>query len=114
MGMGGVALGSEMSGGIRYVLAWKNCFSSPNLTYALRLKTNAKRGGRVENIILADSVMDHVHGAAIHGTMLYEDGRMAMICLFFRNITIENITAHGGDYGIFLEAFEEVPITGLI
>ncbi|MDO4268871.1 MAG: S-layer homology domain-containing protein, partial [Eubacteriales bacterium] len=32
----------------------------------------------------------------------------------FRNIVIENITAHGGDYGIFLEAFDEVPITGLV
>lgn len=113
-GHGGVALGSEMSGGIRCVLAWKNLFTSPNLTYALRLKTNAKRGGRVEDIILADSVMDYVHGAAIHGTMLYEDGRNGHDLPVFRNITIENITAHGGDYGIFLEAFEEVPITGLV
>lgn len=112
-GHGGVALGSEMSGGIRRVLALGNRFSSPNLTYALRLKTNARRGGRVEDIILADSVMDHVHGAAVHGTMLYEDGRNGSDLPVFRNITIENITAHGGDYGIFLEAFDEVPITGL-
>ena len=27
---------------------------------------------------------------------------------------MENITAHGGDYGVFLEAFPEVPITGLV
>lgn len=74
-GHGGVDLGSEMSGGIRKVLACDNRFSSPNLTYALRLKTNAKRGGKVEQIMLCDSVMDHVHGAAVHGTMLYEDGR---------------------------------------
>ncbi len=113
-GHGGVALGSEMSGGIRCVLAWHNRFSSPNLTYALRLKTNAKRGGKVEDIILADSVMEHVQGAAIHGTMLYEDGRNGDDLPVFRNITIENITAYGGDYGIFLEAFDEVPITGLI
>lgn len=113
-GHGGVALGSEMSGGIRCVLAWNNRFSSPNLTYALRLKTNARRGGRVEDIILADSVMEHVHGAAIHGTMLYEDGRNGDDLPVFKNITIENITAHGGDYGIFLEAFDEVPITGLV
>lgn len=112
-GHGGIALGSEMSGGIRRVLAVNNRFSSPNLTYALRLKTNARRGGRVEDIILADSVMDHVHGAAVHGTMLYEDGRNGSNLPVFHNITIENITAHGGDYGIFLEAFEEVPITGL-
>lgn len=112
-GHGGIALGSEMSGGIRRVLAVNNRFSSPNLTYALRLKTNARRGGRVEDVILADSVMDHVHGAAVHGTMLYEDGRNGSDLPVFHNITVENITAHGGDYGIFLEAFEEVPITGL-
>lgn len=113
-GHGGIALGSEMSGGIRRVLAIHNRFSSPNLTYALRLKTNARRGGRVEDIILADCVMDHVHGAAVHGTMLYEDGRNGTDLPEFHNITIENIVAHGGDYGIFLEAFEEVPITGLV
>ncbi len=113
-GHGGIALGSEMSGGIQYVLAQNNRFNSPNLTYALRLKTNAKRGGRVENIILADSVMEHVHGAAVHGTMLYEDGRNGEYLPSFKNIIIENITACGGDYGIFLEAFDEVPITGLV
>ena len=57
--------------------------------------------------------MDHVHGAAVHGTMLYEDGRNGSDLPVFHNITIENIIAHGGDYGIFLEAFDEVPVTGL-
>lgn len=113
-GHGGIALGSEMSGGIRRVLAQRNLFSSPNLTYALRFKTNAKRGGFVEDIILRDSIMENVHGAAIHGTMLYEDGRNGDSLPVFRNITVENIVAQGGDYGIFLEAFPEVPITGLV
>lgn len=113
-GHGGVALGSEMSGGIRRVIAVNNRFSSPNLTYALRLKTNARRGGCVEDIVLADSVMEHVHGATVHGTMLYEDGRNGDDLPRFKNIIIENITARGGDYGIFLEAFREVPITGLV
>ena len=113
-GHGGVALGSEMSGGIRRVLASGNHFSSPHLTYALRLKTNARRGGFIEDVMLCDSTMDHVHGAAVHGTMLYEDGRNGDDLPWFRNITVENITAHGGDYGIFLEAFPEVPITGLV
>lgn len=112
-GHGGIALGSEMSGGIRRVLARGNRFSSPNLTYALRFKTNAKRGGFVEEVMLLDSVMDSVHGAAVHGTMLYEDGRSGESLPVFRDITVENIEAHGGDYGIFLEAFPEVPITGL-
>ena len=67
----------------------------------------------VEQIMFCDSVMDTVHGAAIHGTMLYEDGRNGTELPVFRDITIENITAHGGEYGIFLEAFPEVPLTGL-
>lgn len=113
-GHGGVALGSEMSGGIRRVLAQRNRFSSPHLTYALRFKTNAKRGGFVEDVVLRDSIMENVHGAAVHGTMLYEDGRNGDSLPVFRNITVENIVAHGGDYGIFLEAFPEVPITGLV
>ncbi|MGN0905889.1 MAG: glycoside hydrolase family 28 protein [Bullifex sp.] len=113
-GHGGIALGSEMSGGIRRVMAAGNRFSSPNLTYALRMKTNAKRGGIIEDVVLSDSTMDCVHGAAVHGTMLYEDGRQGDTLPVFRNIRIENITAHGGDYGIFLEAFDEVPITGLV
>ncbi len=112
-GHGGIALGSEMSGGIRCVLAVKNRFSSPRLTYALRLKTNARRGGYVEDVILADSAIEYVHGAAVHGTMLYEDGRNGAFLPHFRRITIENLQAHGGDYGIFLEAFQETPITGL-
>ncbi len=113
-GHGGIALGSEMSGGIYRVLAAENRFSSPNLTYALRLKTNARRGGSVEQVTLCDSVIESVHGAAIHGTMLYEDGRNGTELPVFRNIRIENIVAHGGEYGIFLEAFPEVPITGLV
>lgn len=113
-GHGGVALGSEMSGGISNVLADHNHFESPNLTYALRFKTNARRGGYIENVTLSNSEIAKVGGAALHGTMLYEDGRNGDYLPLFRNITVENITAHGGDYGIFLEAFPEVPITGLI
>lgn len=113
-GHGGIALGSEMSGGIRNVVARRNRFASPNLTYALRLKSNAKRGGIVENILLADSDIQTVRAAAIHGTMMYEDGRAGEYLPTFRNITIENVRSHGGLYGIFLEAFPEVPITGLI
>lgn len=113
-GHGGIALGSEMSGGIRNVMAVKNQFTSPSLTYPLRLKTNARRGGCVENIILADSRMDQVGGAAVHGTMMYEDGPMGEYLPAFRNILIENVRAHGGEYGIFLEAFSNTPISGLV
>ena len=46
--------------------------------------------------------------------MLYDVGRDGNYLPQFKNITIENLTSSGGEYGIFMEAFEEVPITGLV
>ena len=51
-GHGGVIMGSEMSGGVRNVFA-ENCkMDSPNLDRILRLKSNAERGGVIENVYM--------------------------------------------------------------
>lgn len=113
-GHGGIALGSEMSGGIKNVFADGNKFDSPNLTYPLRIKTNARRGGVIENIYLRNSTIANVSEASVHGTMLYSEGRNGAYTPEFKNIVIENIKAHGGSYGIFLEAFAESPVKGLV
>ncbi|MDD3921344.1 MAG: glycosyl hydrolase family 28 protein, partial [Eubacteriales bacterium] len=113
-GHGGIALGSEASGGICNVVARGNVFESKNLIYALRLKTNARRGGVMENIAFCDSEIPCVSGAAVHATMLYEDGRNGDWLPEFRNIRIENLRARGGRFGIYIEAFPEVPVTGLV
>lgn len=113
-GHGGIACGSEMSGGIKNLFADNNTFDSPTLNYALRFKTNAERGGAVENIYLRNSKVKSVGNAVVHATMLYDVGRDGDYLPQFKNITIENLTSSGGEYGIFMEAFEEVPITGLV
>ena len=113
-GHGGIACGSEMSGGIRNLFADNNTFDSPNLNYALRFKTNAERGGAIENVYLRNSKVKSVGNAAVHATMLYDVGRDGEYLPQFKNITIENLTSNGGEYGIFMEAFDEVPITGLV
>lgn len=113
-GHGGIALGSEMSGGIRNVFADDNQFDSPNLTYALRFKTNARRGGTIENVYLRNSEIRTVNQATIHATMMYAEGRDGSYIPQFKNIVIEQVKGNGGEYGIFMDAFEEVPITGLV
>ena len=51
-GHGGVVIGSEISGGCSNVFV-ENCeMSSPELACALRLKSNAMRGGVLENIFM--------------------------------------------------------------
>ncbi len=48
-GHGGLTIGSEMSAGVRNVFV-ENCrLNSPNLNEAFRFKTNAMRGGVIEN-----------------------------------------------------------------
>ncbi|WP_424245228.1 polygalacturonase [Elusimicrobium posterum] len=113
-GHGGIAIGSEVSAGVRNVFADGNHFDSDDLTYPLRFKTNAKRGGVIENIYLRNSTIANVNASVIHGTMLYSEGRNGKYTPAFRNIVIENVKSNNGTYGIFLEAFEESPITGLV
>src|SRR5262249_16228061 len=50
-GHGGVVLGSEITGGIRNVLAEHCEMDSPHLQRALRIKSNSLRGGFVENVL---------------------------------------------------------------
>ena len=91
-----------MSGGIKNLFADNNTFDSPTLNYALRFKTNAERGGAVENIYLRNSKVKSVGNAVVHATMLYDVGRDGDYLPQFKNITIENLTSSGGEYGIFI------------
>ena len=69
-GHGGVGLGSETAGGIKNVFAEDCQFDSPDLTMAMRFKTNPARGGYIENIYLRNcSVKTAQYG--IHMTQRY-------------------------------------------
>lgn len=69
-GHGGVALGSETSGGIQNVFA-ENChFDSPDLEMAMRFKTNPARGGYVKNIYFRDCDVKMAK-VGIHMTLRY-------------------------------------------
>ena len=113
-GHGGIALGSEMSGGIRNVFAAGNEFDSPALTYPLRLKANALRGGVIENVWLRHSKVKRVRDAVVHATMNYAEGVYGSHLPRFRNIVIEDLEASGGEYGLFIEGLPQSPIEGLV
>lgn len=113
-GHGGIALGSEMSGGIRNVFAEHNHFDSPQLTYPLRLKANAQRGGIIENIWLRHSRVKQVRDAVLHATMHYAEGIYGEHVPCFKHIVVEDLIAEGGEYGLFLEALPQAPLEGLV
>ena len=62
-GHGGIVIGSETSGGIKNVYA-HDCYFE-NIGHGIRIKSNASRGGYVENIFYKNIKMGTLHNAAI-------------------------------------------------
>ncbi|HEY1663695.1 MAG TPA: glycoside hydrolase family 28 protein [Verrucomicrobiae bacterium] len=69
-GHGGIALGSETSGGIQNVFGENDHFNSPDLEMALRFKTNPARGGFIENIYVRNCTIKTAQ-FGIHMTLRY-------------------------------------------
>ena len=115
-GHGGVTVGSEVSGGVRDVFAECNTMSSPDLERGLRIKTNAARGGVVENVFMRDTEIGEV-GSAIDVDMLYqvEDEDLSHPFIpVVRNVRIENLTVSQAAVAFSILGLEVSPVGGLV
>jgi polygalacturonase len=92
-GHGGVTIGSEISGGCRNVFV-ENCrMDSPSLDRVLRLKSNAVRGGVIENIFMRNVEVGWVADAVLQIDFAYEEGANGPYKPVARNILMEKINA---------------------
>ncbi|WP_144399067.1 glycoside hydrolase family 28 protein [Thermotoga sp. RQ7] len=100
---GGLVIGSEMSGGVKNVVARNNVYM--NVERALRLKTNSRRGGYMENIFFVDNVAIDVSEEVIRINLRYdnEEGEYPPVV---RNVFVKNLKATGGKYAIRVEGLE--------
>ena len=109
-GHGGITIGSEVSGGVRNVFV-ENCrLDSPNLDQALRFKTNAMRGGTIENIYFRDIAVGQVSNAVVQIDCLYEEGANGPEKPVVRNIDIRNVTCKKSRYALQLRGLDSSPI----
>ena len=92
-GHGGVVLGSENSGGIRNVFAEDCKMDSPNLQRALRLKTNAARGGVLENVFMRNCTVGQVSDSILTIDLVYGKVTEGPFPPVVRNVLMENVTA---------------------
>jgi len=111
-GHGGVTIGSEISGGARDVYAEHCVMSSPDLDRGLRIKTNAVRGGVIENVFVRDVEIGQV-GSAIDIDMFYEEGATGAFPPVVRNVRVERMTVAKAAYALFLRAIPQSSIDGL-
>jgi polygalacturonase len=108
-GLGGIAIGSEISAGCDNI--W---ISNISISYRMRgiyLKTNTIRGGFVTNLRISNIVVRHIRAEALRFSMDYhpswdmtkEQGREKPI---FANITLSNIWILSATTGVFVSRAE--------
>ncbi|MEW5799908.1 MAG: glycoside hydrolase family 28 protein [Bacteroidota bacterium] len=112
-GHGGVVIGSEMSGGVRNIFVEDCTMDSPNLDRALRFKTNAVRGGIIENFFARRITVREVAEAVILVDFYYEEGDKGNFTPVLRNLFVSEMTAKKGKYGFFFKGYERSPISHL-
>ncbi len=104
-GHGGVVMGSEISGGVRNVFV-DNCkMDSPNLDRALRFKSNALRGGVIENIFMRNVEIGRVAEAILTIDFLYETGANGPHRPVVRNVSIEQVKSASSPRVLWIAGF---------
>lgn len=111
-GHGGVTIGSEASGSVRDVFALNLVMSSPDLERGIRIKSNAVRGGVIENVFARDIEIGEV-GSAVDIDLLYEEGARGSFLPAVRNIRIERMTVKKADYAFFVRGLPAAPVRGV-
>jgi polygalacturonase len=113
-GHGGVVVGSEISGGVRNVFVEDCVMDSPNLDRALRFKTNAVRGGVLENFYVRNTRVGEVAEAVIKVDFYYEEGDAGPYTPVLRNISVKNVTSKKSKFAFWMKGYERSPITNII
>lgn len=111
-GHGGIVIGSEISGHVCGVFAERCRMSSARLDRALRIKSNLRRGGRVEDVHLRDIEVGEVARAAIEIDFNY-DGERGPHPPELRSITVSRMRCASARRAVFLCGVPERPIEGL-
>jgi len=112
-GHGGVVIGSEISGGCRNVFIEDCKMDSPNLDRALRLKSNARRGGVIENVFMRNVTVGRVAEAVLTVDLLYEEGANGPFPPVVRNVQLDHVTSAASPRVMWITGFPAAVIRGV-
>ncbi len=115
-GHGGVVIGSEISAGVNNVFVENCVMDSPNLDRAIRIKTNSRRGGIIEDIFVRNLEVGTVKECVLRATMTYNvyGSQTGNFIPVVRNITLENVKVkNGGKFGILADGYAESPVENI-
>ncbi|HEY0947706.1 MAG TPA: glycoside hydrolase family 88 protein [Opitutaceae bacterium] len=112
-GHGGVVIGSEISGGTRNVFIDNCVMDSPNLDRALRFKSNAQRGGVLENVFMRNVKVGRVAEAVLTIDLLYEEGTKGPHRPIVRNVSLDNVTSTASPRVMWIAGFDGATINNV-
>ncbi len=111
-GHGGVVIGSEISGGVKNLHA-RNCvMSSPDLERAIRIKTNATRGGVIEHLRYENIQVGEVQDAIVVN-FYYEEGANGQWQPTVRDVEIKGLRVRQAQRALVLRGFPNNRVSGL-
>jgi polygalacturonase len=109
-GHAGVAIGSEIAGGCRNVFIENCALNSPILDRALRIKSNARRGGVIDHVFMRNVNIGEVAEALLTIDFLYEEGPNGSFPPSVTDIVIENVTSQASPRLFFINGFKGATI----
>jgi polygalacturonase len=112
-GHGGVVIGSEVSGSVRNVYAEDCAMDSPTLERALRIKTNAVRGGIIENVFMRNVKVGQVAEAVVKIDFYYEEGDKGNFMPVVRTVDVRSVECNKSQFGVWIRAYDRSPATGV-
>jgi polygalacturonase len=112
-GHAGTAIGSEISGSCSNVFVEDCEMSSPELVCALRLKSNAARGGVLQNIFMRNVNVGRVKDSVLQIDFLYDEGARGAYAPVARNVVLENITVAQTPRVLNVRGFPAASISGV-
>jgi len=112
-GHGGVVIGSEISGGCRNVFVENCTMDSPNLDRALRIKSNSRRGGLIENIYMRNVRVGEVRQAVFLVNFYYAEGDVGEYTPVVRNIFIDQVSSEKSKYAIWIKGYQRSPVSNI-
>jgi unsaturated rhamnogalacturonyl hydrolase len=112
-GHGGVVIGSEISGGCRNVYVEDCLMDSPMLICALRLKSNAARGGVLENIFMRNVRVGRVSDGVFTIDLLYEEGARGGHPPVIRNVWLGHITSSDSPRVVTIGSFAGATVSDI-
>lgn len=112
-GHAGVAIGSEISGGVRNVFVERCMMDSPDLHFAFRFKNNAVRGGVLERLRYRDIRVGQVAEAAIFCDFNYEEGANGPYKPVLRDLIFERMHVGHAERVLNVQGLPGAPVENL-